>query len=308
MLLPTPAGPSMAHHDAAESQGSAGATGFRSPSAGRRGSRRPSPTCAPPPVHGERRARRAAGWTRPCGAGRVGRSCRTPSDAPTARARGVRLRARTGRSARAGRSMPEERSESPAGRRLAGAAWSPSPRPFGRLAQHRELAIGELAQRPDRRARCRAADRSRPGAASAPDGAMRKNISRTCRVRPSESSTANQVLPPSSSRLPVLFIQVIRQGAVRLPSSTMPLRRRSSSRLLGRPLDLHLVGLVAAVARMRDALRELAVVGEQQEPLGLVVETADRDQGLAPVLRHELHDRRAGRLRPRPRSGSRAAC
>ena len=45
-----------------------------------------------------------------------------------------------------------------------------------------------------------------------------------------------------------------------------------------------------AVARVREQLRELAVVGEQQQPLGVVVEPADREH--ARLGRHELDDRR----------------
>ena len=56
-------------------------------------------------------------------------------------------------------------------------------------------------------------------------------------------------------------------------------------------VDLGEIGLGDAVAGMREQLREIAVVGEHEQPLGLVVETTDRED--ARVVGHELDHRRA---------------
>src|SRR5688572_33280352 len=47
--------------------------------------------------------------------------------------------------------------------------------------------------------------------------------------------------------------------------------------------DLRQVGLGDAVLRVLEAVRELAVVGEDQEPLGVGIEAADMEQALVPV-------------------------
>jgi hypothetical protein len=73
---------------------------------------------------------------------------------------------------------------------------------------------------------------------------MLKNISRICRVRPSVSSTIHQELSPSDSdlrRAPATLKgarAVIRAGAVRLPSRTIPVRSFSSWASVGSPFTL----------------------------------------------------------------------
>jgi hypothetical protein len=67
-------------------------------------------------------------------------------------------------------------------------------------------------------------------------------------------------------------------GAVMPSSSSMPSRSaRSLPCADDAAVDLGEVLLVDAVARMREALREVAVVRQQQEPLGVRVEPADRE-------------------------------
>ncbi len=158
-------------------------------------------------------------------------------------------------------------------------------------AQDRELAIRELAQRSDRQLgvaeradrhpaqllhRMRDAEEHLAHLSRAPFGELDR-----------EPGVAALFVPAAGALHPG---DAARRGAP--PLEDDPLAQAIELRLVRRPLHLHLVGLVAAVARMRDPLRELAVVGEQQQALGLVVEPPHRDQGLAPVLRHELNDRR----------------
>jgi len=68
--------------------------------------------------------------------------------------------------------------------------------------------------------------------------------------------------------------------------------------LVGRlALDLGDVGLLDAVARVREPVRELPVVREQQRACRVDVETPDRDD--ARLVRDELDDRRpSSRLPP----------
>ena len=87
----------------------------------------------------------------------------------------------------------------------------------------------------------------------------------------------------------------------------MPLRRRSSASSSGMPGDARLVGALDAVPRMRELRGEVAVVGEQQQALGVVVEPADR----VDVLAHAAQqiDHRAAPLRIGPRGDvARRAC
>ena len=125
---------------------------------------------------------------------------------------------------------------------------------------------------------------------------MRKNISRIWRVRPSASSTPTRCCRPVSPRrgAPRAGEEPRDLGRQRCACRrcTMPRRRRSICAPPGVPLTFDLVGLGAAVARVGDALRELAVVGEQQQPLGLEVEAAHRHQRLAHRRRHEVDHRR----------------
>ena len=95
-------------------------------------------------------------------------------------------------------------------------------------------------------------------------------------------------------------------GAVTPSSSSTPSRRRRSAARRRAALDLGEILLLDAEARMGEAVGELAVVGEQQQPLGVGVEPADREH---PRLGgHELdHRRPAVRCRP-PWSPRRRAC
>ena len=79
-------------------------------------------------------------------------------------------------------------------------------------------------------------------------------------------------------------------GAVGPSSSSTPARSRASSPP-GRALDLRLVHLRHAVARMREPVGELAVVREQERARRVGVEAADRDD--ARLGRDEPDDGRA---------------
>ena len=57
-------------------------------------------------------------------------------------------------------------------------------------------------------------------------------------------------------------------------------------------LDLHLVDLPHVVARRRDVVRQLAVVGQNEQPFGVEVESAHGVQ-TPERLRHEFRDERA---------------
>jgi hypothetical protein len=61
---------------------------------------------------------------------------------------------------------------------------------------------------------------------------------------------------------------------------------------IGHPLHLHVVLAQHAVAGMADAQRQLAVVGEQHQPLGVEIQPPDRKHPLADSLAHEIEDGR----------------
>ena len=90
-------------------------------------------------------------------------------------------------------------------------------------------------------------------------------------------------------------------GAVRPSSSSTPSRSRRSAPGADRSAARAHGGevlLVDAVAGVGDAVGQLAVVGQQQQALGVGVEPTDREH---PRLgRHELDDGRAGRACPAP--------
>ena len=71
-------------------------------------------------------------------------------------------------------------------------------------------------------------------------------------------------------------------------SSSTPSRSRRSAPRRRRALDLGEVLLLDAVARVREPVGQLAVVGEQQQPLGVGVEPADREH--AGLGRDEVDD------------------
>ena len=89
-------------------------------------------------------------------------------------------------------------------------------------------------------------------------------------------------------------------------SSSTPSRKRRSSPGVGHALDLGEVLLLHTVARMREQLREVAVVGEHQQALGVVVEPADREH--ARLARHEVEHGAAALRIARGRHVARPAC
>ena len=84
-------------------------------------------------------------------------------------------------------------------------------------------------------------------------------------------------------------------GSVRRPSSGMPFRSRSSASLVRHAGDARLVRALDAVPRVRQPRGEVAVVGQQQQALGVVVEPPDRIDVLAHAA--EQIDHRAAPLR-----------
>ena len=91
-------------------------------------------------------------------------------------------------------------------------------------------------------------------------------------------------------------------GSVRCPSITMPRRSRSRSRASGTPSTSASYGAIELVARMRHALGEIAVVGQDDQALGVEVEAADRIEVAADTgARDQVDD---GRAPLRIRSGA----
>ncbi len=103
--------------------------------------------------------------------------------------------------------------------------------------------------------------------------AIASHIRRTCRLRPSRrtSSITDCGVFPGTTRS-----SRTRAGSVRRPSTAIAATQAIEIALVGHALDQRLVGALELVARMRDALGELAVVGEDDQPFGVVVEPADR--------------------------------
>ena len=185
-------------------------------------------------------------------------------------------------------------------RRLAQARRSPGGgRRRGRLAQAPHLVFGELAPGADRADARRAAARSRPVAASAPDGrcagtsrgsggcALRRGAPPTSsrwvasaarreardRSRPAARSPASRrrrsdsVAPGAGAAVAHAEARtdLARRGGAALDRDAAP--QLVERRLVGHPLHLHLVGLLAAESRVRHVHREVAVVGEEEEAL-----------------------------------------
>jgi hypothetical protein len=78
-------------------------------------------------------------------------------------------------------------------------------------------------------------------------------------------------------------------------------RERVERGCIGLALDLHLVGARMAVLRVRQRVRESSVVAQEQEPLAVVVEPADRPNARH---RHELGEAGVPRLRGEARNGA----
>jgi hypothetical protein len=84
----------------------------------------------------------------------------------------------------------------------------------------------------------------------------------------------------------------------RLRRHALPLEHRAAGqvravRLVRHPLDLGVVLAQHAVARVRHAQRQLAVVGKQHEPFRVEVEAADRKDPLRNPSAHEVEDGRS---------------
>ncbi len=110
------------------------------------------------------------------------------------------------------------------------------------------------------------------------------HILRTWRLRPSWIVSSSALLPawrPASRARAGAVDAVVELDAC---SQT---REGSGSRV---PLDLGEVGLLDAVARVREELREVTVVRQEQEPFGVDVEPADGED--AAVAGNELEHRR----------------
>ena len=112
------------------------------------------------------------------------------------------------------------------------------------------------------------------------------HMRRTCRLRPSWITDLDRRVVAARLHEPHL-----RPARVGPSSSSTPSRSARSAPRLGHALDLGEVLLLDAVARMREQLRELAVVGEDQQALGVAVEPADREH--ARLVGHEVEHGRA---------------
>ncbi len=114
---------------------------------------------------------------------------------------------------------------------------------------------------------------------------MAAHIRRTIRLRPSFTTIVSAVVPLADS-CRILACA----GRVGPSSSSTPSRRRAQ---LGRrrlALDLDEVLLLHPVTRVREQLREIAVVREQQQAFGLEIEAPD---GKHPrFVGHEIEHRR----------------
>jgi len=75
-----------------------------------------------------------------------------------------------------------------------------------------------------------------------------------------------------------------------LPLDLRPLANGHHVPLVRRPLDLGQVLAPHAVARMRDAQGEVAVVGEDHQALGVVVQPTDREHLLADLVAEQVDD------------------
>jgi hypothetical protein len=104
----------------------------------------------------------------------------------------------------------------------------------------------------------------------------RAAVRRICRFRPSRSTTRSHVrsFVPSFS----LRRMETRAGAVGLPSSSTPRRHSSSVSSAGAPLHQDVVLLLVAEPGMGEPQRQVAVVGEQDQPLTAQVQPSHRKQ------------------------------
>ena len=111
------------------------------------------------------------------------------------------------------------------------------------------------------------------------------HMRRTCRLRPSWITSSIAAWSPRdcTSRTSA--------GAVTPSSSSTPSRSGPQRGPARNAVDLGQVLLLDPVARVREQLREVAVVREHEQPLGLAVEAADREH--ARLGRHQVDHRRA---------------
>ena len=233
-----------------------------------------------------RRARRGA---RP-GTPRRGLSParRGAAGAPAARARLGRLgpapRARGARPAGAG-ALAEGRAGLRCGRRRGGrrvrAPWPERGRPRPRSSP--AISAGVSA---------RNCPGSRPFAVTGPKD-TRRSFETGCPTASSSRFTSCCLPSWSATSTQALFSASMtraRSTAMKSPSTRTPALQPLERLRVGHPVHLGVVDARHLVARVRDALREGAVVGQQDEALGGHVEPADREE---PGDRgHEVHDRR----------------
>ena len=107
--------------------------------------------------------------------------------------------------------------------------------------------------------------------------AMASHMWRTCRLRPSRSvssMTACAAAPAADARAAAGR----RAGSVRRPSIVDAAAQPLEIAIVRHAGDLRFVRALQLVARMRHALGEVAVVGEEDQAFGVVVEPADRDR------------------------------
>ena len=120
-------------------------------------------------------------------------------------------------------------------------------------------------------------------------------------LRPSCSTTSTIARPPESAR------RGSGRRATGPSSSSTPSRSRRPTSRADRAGHLGEVGLGHPERRVHQPVRELAVVGQQQQPLAVGVQPADVEQPLGPVG-DQVADGRAGRGRRTSPTARRAAC
>ena len=142
-----------------------------------------------------------------------------------------------------------------------------------RVSERATSPIGTPADARGPRSRCAAA--ARPGSPTA------SHIRRTWRLRPSCSTSSTRERPSCRARA----------GAVMPSSSSTPAASADDSRGRQVALDIGDVGLLDAVARMREPVGEIAVVREQEHAARVDVQPADRND--ARLVADEIDDGRA---------------
>ncbi len=96
-------------------------------------------------------------------------------------------------------------------------------------------------------------------------------------LRPSCSTTSTRVLPPW------LPLTVNSSGLTGPSSSVTPASKSRAKARLHHPLDLRDIGLLQFERRVGQSMRELTVVGQHDQPVGVGVEPTDVKQPLRSV-------------------------